>query len=110
MDARGGKGLVVVRREAPKLARCDNKYQVPVLLQRHSEVSVVLLRDRGFIDVGGSLCRIHLRAGICFISQCQKKRTSCQNVLRRQHLFEIRLHVDPRFTVQWCCPGDLTPK
>ena len=62
----------------------------------------VLLRDRGFIDVGESLCRFHVRAGICFFSQCQKKRTSCQNVLRRQHLFDIRLHVDPRFTVQWC--------
>ena len=33
---------------------------------------VVLLPDRWFIDVGGSLCRIHVRAVICFISQCPK--------------------------------------
>ena len=56
---------------------------------------VVLLRDRGFIDVGGSLCRFHVRARICFISQCRKReqaakmcfedniclRSSCMSIL-----------------------------
>ena len=72
---------------------------------------VVLLRDRGFIDVGGSLCRFHVRAGICFFSQCQKREQAAKMCFE-DNICSISacMSIHDLLSSGVCCPGDLTPK